>query len=460
MKTLVIGLDCAAPEILLRDERLRNVRRLMQAGCYGRLESVVPPITVPAWMSMATSQDPGSLGIYGFRNRRDHSYGALSFANSTSITAPAIWDYLGGEGRKVVLVGVPPMYPPRKVNGVSIGCFLTPDPARNEFTHPARVKGELERLVGEYPVDVKGFRTDDKEWLRAQIYEMTRKHFEVIRYLMSHEPWDYFQFVEIGLDRMHHGFWKFHDPTHRQHVPGNPYRSVVTDYYAYLDEEIGRTLALLDGDTIVLVASDHGAQGLDGGFAVNEWLHREGLLALRERPSTPTPFSVDRVDWAKTKVWSEGGYYARAHAHPRVPPGGHLPFGPERRARSHRVLRRPAVALDRRDRLRPPPRAGERHGSGRVQPRAVWSVRAVGARPAGTGRGRGHAHPRRRPDAHGPAGPSRPRDHAGRVPAAAPLALQWARISVSTLPSTLPGAWTPRSWYSVGAMSARLAGAP
>jgi predicted AlkP superfamily phosphohydrolase/phosphomutase len=307
----VIGLDCAAPEILLAEERLPNIRRLMAGGCYGRLESVIPPITVPAWMSMVTSQDPGSLGVYGFRNRSDNSYGGLSFATSLSITAPAIWDYLGREGQRVILVGVPPMYPPRKVNGISIGCFLTPDTVKNEFTYPTRVKADLQKLVGEYPVDVKGFRTENKEWLKEQIYDMTRKHFEVIRHLMTHEPWDYFQFVEIGLDRMHHGFWKFHDVKHRQHVPGNPYQSVVTDYYLYLDEEIGKTLALVDDDTIVLVASDHGAQSLDGGFAVNEWLYREGLLALREHPSKPTPFSVDNVDWSKTKVWSEGGYYAR-----------------------------------------------------------------------------------------------------------------------------------------------------
>ena len=62
MKILVIGLDCAAPELLLDEERLENLRRLMDAGCYGRLESIIPPITVPAWMCMATSQDPGSLG--------------------------------------------------------------------------------------------------------------------------------------------------------------------------------------------------------------------------------------------------------------------------------------------------------------------------------------------------------------------------------------------------------------
>jgi predicted AlkP superfamily phosphohydrolase/phosphomutase len=173
------------------------------------------------------------------------------------------------------------------------------------------VKVDIERLVGEYPVDVKGFRTDNKGWLRDQIYDMTRKHFEVIRYLMATVDWDYFQFVEIGLDRIHHGFWKHHDPLHRQHEPGSPWRTVVYDYYKYLDEEIGKTLELIEDDTAVLVVSDHGAQRLDGGFCVNEWLYREGLLVLKEKPSGPTPFAPSLVDWSRTKVWSEGGYYAR-----------------------------------------------------------------------------------------------------------------------------------------------------
>jgi predicted AlkP superfamily phosphohydrolase/phosphomutase len=311
MRTLVIGLDCAAPEILLRDERLVNIRRIMSRGCYGRLESVIPPITVPAWMCMATSQDPGSLGVYGFRNRTDHSYTRLGVVNAASITAPAIWDVVGNSGRRVIVVGVPPGYPPRRVNGISIGCFLTPDPARNEFTYPASLKTEIQQLVGDYAVDVKGFRTDDKDWLKQQIYDMTAKHFEVIRHLMTAEDWDYCQFVEIGLDRLHHGFWKYHDPLHRQHVPGNQYESVISDYYLYLDQEIGTLVELLDDEDVVLIVSDHGAQRLDGGFCVNDWLRREGLLVLKENPAAPTAFSPAMVDWKQTQVWSEGGYYAR-----------------------------------------------------------------------------------------------------------------------------------------------------
>jgi predicted AlkP superfamily phosphohydrolase/phosphomutase len=100
MKILVLGLDCAAPELLFGYEDLPNIRRLMDAGAYGRLESVIPPITVPAWMCMTTSQDPGTLGIYGFRNRADHSYDGLKIAGARSITAPAIWDHLARDHRR------------------------------------------------------------------------------------------------------------------------------------------------------------------------------------------------------------------------------------------------------------------------------------------------------------------------------------------------------------------------
>jgi predicted AlkP superfamily phosphohydrolase/phosphomutase len=312
MKICVLGLDCAAPEIVFGDPRLRNVRALMQRGTWGRLESVIPPITVPAWMCLSTSQDPGSLGVYGFRNRVNHTYSGLGITDSKSIQTPAIWDYLAREGKRSIIVGVPPGYPPRKINGISVGCFLTPDSAVDEFTHPPEIKKEINDLVGHYPTDVAGFRTDDKAWLREKIFEMSRKHWKVVRHLITQKEWDYFHYVDIGLDRVHHGFWDSYDQQHIHYRPGNAYESVIPDYYAWLDQQIGETVELLDKDTALLIVSDHGAQRLDGGFAVNEWLIREGLLVLNEpMPEQVTPFAKLKVNWAKTKVWSEGGYYAR-----------------------------------------------------------------------------------------------------------------------------------------------------
>ena len=311
MKILVVGLDCAAPELLFGDERLVNFRRLMEGGLYGRLESVVPPITVPAWMCMATGQDPGTLGVYGFRNRRDYSYDGLQVVNSRSINELAIWDQIAREGKRSAVIGVPPNYPPRKVNGLSVGCFLTPDTSKDVFTWPPEAGAEINKLVGGHPVDVKGFRTDQKDKLRDDIYEMSRKHFEVVRHYLKRDDWDYFQFVEIGLDRVHHGFWSHHDPEHVLHQPDSPYREVIRDYYRYLDDEMGSLLELINEETLILVVSDHGARKLDGGFCVNEWLIREGLLTLNHYPEQVTPFSKLDVNWDRTTAWSEGGYYAR-----------------------------------------------------------------------------------------------------------------------------------------------------
>src|SRR3984957_1621380 len=311
MKICVLGLDCAAPEVIFNDERLVNIRRLMDLGLYGTLQSVVPPLTGPAWMCMCPSQDPGSLGAYGFRNRSDYSYDKLGFVNSASIKNFAIWDQLAREGKKSIIMGVPPNFPPRKVNGISVGCFLTPDSVKDEFTYPASIKTEIQQLVGDYPVDVKDFRTDRKDWLRDEIFAMSRKQWQVVRHLMTNHEWDYFHFVDIGLDRVHNGFWNYFDKNHVQYEAGNPYENVIPDYYLWLDEQIGSVMELLDGETILLVVSDHGAQRLDGGFAVNQWLIEQGLLVLNETPKEITPFSKLNVDWSKTKAWSEGGYYAR-----------------------------------------------------------------------------------------------------------------------------------------------------
>src|SRR3989337_1143722 len=95
-KGMVIGLDCAPPEHVFDRYAgdIPNITKLRENGVWGPLESITPPITVPAWMCMMTSKDPGTLGIYGFRNRKDHTYDGLGFATSWAIKEPTVWDIL------------------------------------------------------------------------------------------------------------------------------------------------------------------------------------------------------------------------------------------------------------------------------------------------------------------------------------------------------------------------------
>ncbi len=311
-RVVVLGLDCAAPQLVFDRfaGELEHLQTLMAQGMWGQLTSVVPAITVPAWACAMTSRDPGQLGIYGFRNRKDYSYEGLSMANSTSVREEAVWDILSRAGKQVILVGVPPSYPPQAVNGCRVGCFLTPS-TNSDYTYPSNLRQEIADVVGDYAVDVENFRSEEKERILAQIHDMTVRRFQLFRHLLKTREWDFAMMVEIGVDRIHHGFWQYLDERHHRYQPGNPYQHAIRDYYRLVDREVGTVLKELDGDTAVLVMSDHGAKLMHGGICINEWLLQEGCLTLRSRPSKPSAFSLSDVDWSRTKAWGEGGYYGR-----------------------------------------------------------------------------------------------------------------------------------------------------
>ena len=134
-----------------------NTRRLMEKGIYGELESTIPPITVPAWMCMMTSRDPGELGIYGFRNRKDYSYDALTIANSHAIKVPTLWDLLGQAQKKSVVLGVPLTYPAKPFPGWMVYQFSSHPTANSQWTFPRRLTREITQVASDYMIDIPNF---------------------------------------------------------------------------------------------------------------------------------------------------------------------------------------------------------------------------------------------------------------------------------------------------------------
>ena len=313
-KVMVIGLDCAPPEHVFDEYAgdIPNLTKLRENGMWGPLESIVPPITVPAWMCMMTSKDPGTLGIYGFRNRKDHTYDGLTFATSWAVKEPTVWDVLSKAGKDCIVMSVPPSYPPKPLNGVQIGCFLTPSNDA-DYTYPKELKAELQSAVGEYIFDVRNFRTDNTQYILDESYKMTEQRFKAADYLLSNKPWDFFVMVEMGPDRLNHGIWSFIDPDHPRFKPDNPYRGSLREYYRYLDGKIGDLLAKhADDETVVIVVSDHGAKAMVGGICFNEWLVKEGYLSfVGGLPEEITPINKLEIDWSRTRAWGDGGYYGR-----------------------------------------------------------------------------------------------------------------------------------------------------
>ncbi len=313
-RVAVIGLDCGTPQLLrdLKDET-PNLHALMERGMHGELESITPPITVPAWACAMTGKTPGQLGIYGFRNRKDTSYDGLAIAHSGSIKEAAVWDLLGARGLRSLLIGVPPSFPPPKeFPGWRVGCFLTP-PSAERFAYPQELEVEIAEELGgqDYIFDIPDFRKAGYDVVLDQVFRMTERRFQVGRRLAREKPWDFFMLCEIAPDRLHHVFWQHYDPTHPLHEPGNPYETAFHDYYRFLDDQVGSLLEALPEDAVVIVMSDHGARPMMGGICFNDWLIREGYLALSMTPEKVIPIKDAEIDWSRTIAWGDGGYYGR-----------------------------------------------------------------------------------------------------------------------------------------------------
>lgn len=352
-KMIVIGLDCAAPELAFVRYRdaMPHLSGWMERGTWGALRSSEPPITVPAWTCMVSGRDAGELGLYGFRNRVPGTT-ELRLATGSDVRVKRVWDWLGENGRSVAPLFVPLTSPPTPVRGHMVSGFMHPGDD-TPWCFPRTLEQELESRFGAYRPDVEGFRSDDLERIYRDVVAMTDQHFAIARWIWEEKQPDFLMMVEIGVDRFHHAFWRHIDPEHPRHPKNNAYESLGREYYALVDRHIGRLCEGIDEDTVVLIVSDHGARAMKGGFCINQWLMDNGYLVLRDAPTEMERLDRARIDWDRTIAWAEGGYYARVFLNVR----GREPHGIVRASDSRAVrerLRRELGALvdDRGDPIR------------------------------------------------------------------------------------------------------------
>ncbi len=297
-RMLIIGLDGASPQLMF--DRMRPMlpvwSQLLDTSIWGELESVIPVTSLPAWPALFSGRDPGELGMYGARQRTDHTYDPGHPVSSRSIQVPLLWDVLTHNHMTSVIIGPPPNFPPRRVRGISVSCLLTP-PHIQRFTWPVEYS---ERIIAHFPhfaFDLyEDPHRDAKDTLEAAAV-FTTQHFELLRMLLEEQHPDCAVLVDPTLDRLQHAYWDRPEVLH-QHL-------------TVLDQELAKTLELLSSETVILLISDHGLRTSNGAFAINDWLISQGLLCLATKPTTPTPLHQLPVDWHHTIAWAEGGQTTR-----------------------------------------------------------------------------------------------------------------------------------------------------
>ncbi|MCC9608026.1 alkaline phosphatase family protein [Blastopirellula sp. JC732] len=110
-----------------------------------------------------------------------------------------------------------------------------------------------------------------------------------------------------GTDRMQHMFWRYLDklhPARPAHVPAK-LENAIEDLYVRMDGLVGRTMAKCDdGNTLLLVLSDHGFNTFRRGIDLNRWLEENGYLTVDDDRRGEDYLAG--IDWSKTKAFALG----------------------------------------------------------------------------------------------------------------------------------------------------------
>ena len=290
IKLLIVGLDAATLDLVnpwVGEGKLPNLAQLMKEGVSGRLASILPPITPPAWTSFMTGKNPGKHRIFHFMEAEPGSY-SLRYVNASSRCAKTIWKMLSDAGFSVGTMNIPFTYPPEHLNGFQISGMDTPS-EKSAFAYPPEIRDELEGLLGRFTLDVRylGYMSTDRrrEEVLAEMERIDQQWLQASLHLMEKHPAEVLMFTFMSVDTVQHYFWHYMDASHHYHDPVGAKRfgDAILRVYERLDRAVGEMLKKVSTDTSVLVVSDHGGGPTsDRVVYLNRFLAQQGLLHYLE----------------------------------------------------------------------------------------------------------------------------------------------------------------------------------
>jgi len=206
-KVVVIGLDGATLDViepLVKRGKLPNLKRIMESGVSGKLQSTIHPITPQAWSSFLTGKNAGKHGIFDFTARKDGAYD-VHFVNASMRRADTIFSILSGAGRKVGAICIPFTFPPEPVNGFMLSGLDSPA-EDSRAVYPEELYEEIKKEFGQYYIHLAspvGRKVDEKSFWR-DIQKEDENRAAISAYLMKKYPCDLFITVFNNTDRVQH----------------------------------------------------------------------------------------------------------------------------------------------------------------------------------------------------------------------------------------------------------------
>jgi tetratricopeptide (TPR) repeat protein len=328
---IFVGLDGADWELLdgyLSAGAMPNLRRLVNTGAGGVLETELPPLSPIVWTTMMTGVSPLKHEILDFTrfNPTTHEKEPIT---SDERRAPAIWNMLTAAGKSVAVFGLWATYAAEPVHGINVSdrlfTFLYSEherppaavyPATRESWAGDAVRGAEEAISA---ARMRTFLPSMTDAEYAALSRNTNPYSEpaaaLRRILLETEIYRrlatdvlngqripdvtiaYFQ----GTDSVGHVFAPFAPPRQPSvsEADYERYHDVPAHYFRDIDTLLGEFMALSEqrGATL-MIASDHGFHWREGRPAnisstatatAAKWHRREGIYLLWGRGIAAVP---------------------------------------------------------------------------------------------------------------------------------------------------------------------------
>ncbi|GAC1565973.1 MAG: alkaline phosphatase family protein [Ktedonobacteraceae bacterium] len=297
MRLFLFGVDGLTFRILdplMERGLLPNFQRLQDGGARAILRSTTPPLTPPAWMSISTGMAAAKHGVYDFWTYEQTEHGPRAQVMTHRKGGKAMWNVLSEMGKYVVVANVPLTYPPEAVNGIMLSGYMAPH-MHAGVTYPTAFREELLEAVPGYQIDLDpAIESGQAGDALAETLKMTHERVAMLRLLLQ-KPWEFFFIVFTGADRIQHARWPQIMAFHPQAVA----------YYQQVDEALGMVMEALHAGDVLMVVSDHGFQGIQRQFYIQEYLHKQGLLRLKdEKAQRSAELRNFAVELSRKALWA------------------------------------------------------------------------------------------------------------------------------------------------------------
>ncbi|MBZ0113134.1 MAG: alkaline phosphatase family protein, partial [Thermoanaerobaculia bacterium] len=293
-KVLVLGFDGFDWDLTLpwiRAGKMPNLDRLMRAGSWGTMETLVPTLSPLIWTSIATGVAPDRHGILDFVER-DPESGAMVPITGRGRRVPAVWNLASALGKQVGVVGWWASWPAERVRGVMASDrlyytltqgfdkdLLREDPP--DLVYPPELAAPLaelrDRSVAETDFEaISAFQPITRERFDRALEEdlgmedpvdgfrrilaSTRTYLGAGLRIAADHP-DLLMVYLEGTDTIGHLLSQYLPPPRIDIDPAEAelYAAAVPRYFQAVDRWIGRYLAVAPLDEYaVLLISDHG----------------------------------------------------------------------------------------------------------------------------------------------------------------------------------------------------------